>query len=231
MPQRTDIAATNLELMEEALEALGLDVRCARDAYEALADLIQRRSRSGRRLSAAYVANIDRLRNDIQTKELVSQRSVARYEVIATIQDACVGTDPVLQAPDDVPETRLTEKLRLGGLEETAINAARRLRAAWYAFERQYRDDLSRRPDEIDDLRLRTLDLAADATTEVAGRHPEPYAPALRSQMKETVRVRQLEHAPVLPVDDALLMGLVYQLTDECEIWWSSVPGGGTNGQ
>ena len=39
--------------------------------------------------------------------------------------------------------------------------------------------------------------------------------------MELELRTATLGRIPGAPIDDAHLQGLVYQLTDECEIWWS----------
>ena len=61
--------------------------------------------------------------------------------------------------------------------------------------------------------------LAADSQERVA--KTPPYGSAMLTELDARLRVRTLPRSYPFPLEDALLRGLAYQMTDECEVWWS----------
>ena len=49
----------------------------------------------------------------------------------------------------------------------------------------------------------------------------QPYGPEMHLDVRKTVTASDMPSKPSFPLDDQLLQGLVFQLTDECKVWWS----------
>jgi hypothetical protein len=226
LPNRNHITDSNLEqLMRPALERLGLDKGCAGAAYKALVSRIEEASRAGARTPHKMLhslASTDQMRESTTLRVVLEKRTLTREVILPLLQEECGLGGTLLRSSQDhvASSTALVKKLRAGGLEETAINSAKRLRLVWSTCESQYSDDLPGYDDEMSDLRTRVLEIVATVIARVK-KTGVPYGDALRREVKRAVKVAVLSRKPAFPLDDHHLLGLVYQLTDECEVWWS----------
>lgn len=118
-------------------------------------------------------------------------------------------------------ETRLVKKLRKGGVHETAIQAARRTRQAWTEFEARYRPPVPGGNDIADDLGTRVLQCAAIVCSRFES-SDEPYGNAMLRKLSAELTPVRLGISNRLPIDPLHLLGLAFQLTDDCQIWWSA---------
>jgi Cap4 dsDNA endonuclease len=114
--------------------------------------------------------------------------------------------------------SRMTRKLRAGGLGPTLIANAPEMRARWYAIETAFRDDIPA-PGFGDEVqKTREVVLAAAISAEAFAKGPASYGSAMHADLL----VRLSEGPTVrLPIGPQELMGCAFQLTDECRIWWS----------
>jgi hypothetical protein len=163
---------------------------------------------------------------DFDAQPSVDRSLVNELATLRFLEDA---TNVLFIGPPGVGKTMLAVALGRAAVEAgyrayytTGISSAKRLRAIWSELEARYRSDLPGSNSEIEDLRTRVLDLVSAAEAQVLrnGR-TEPYGAEMMTHVRDLVRVHGLGRTPILPIDDRHLLGLVYQLTDECEVWWS----------
>lgn len=224
LPGRDHIDAVQArQLMLPALRALGLDPARHLEAYRSLVELVAERSGDRPADGESQLAQLARPGSDWEAEARsarLAQRVITRQEALAQILDATVSSlPPIREADDPPPPTRMVRKLRAGRLSPTTQRSAQRLRAGWYRLESQLRGvpDLV---DEVGDLRTRTQAIAGDCQDYVGPE--EPYGGQMLTELDRRLTVEALGRRYPFPLDDALLRGLAYQLTDECEVWWSS---------
>jgi hypothetical protein len=225
VPGRSHIAASNIQdLIVPALDILHLNSRYPAAPYEAIVSGVERASRDrGQRVTLQSMADVGRLDTGTAMSGLIGSRVVSRSAVRAAVIGAIrPGSMPLAPTRSVARRTNLVQKLERGGVGPVTIRSAQRLRAVWSEFEARYRSDLPGSNLEIEDIRTRVLDLVSAAEDQVP-RHgrTDPYGPELMTNIRQIVRVQSLGRAPAFPIEDRHLLGLVYQLTDECEVWWS----------
>ena len=205
-----------------ALRELNLVPEGAANAYDAVAGLVRSAAKGlgdspGRwlmtapqALDAAWVLQSD-----------VAQRLITREQVIETLRAAVVPAAASLPALTQ-PATRLVAKLKAGQIVPSAAAAARRARRAWTAYESGISCPLPGTLIGPDFTALRAR-LTAEATEAqlVACTDGEPYGNAMLADMHKRVAEVAGEQPNSFGLDFRLLMGLVYDLTAHCEIWWS----------
>ena len=224
---RHHIRSSNIEgLLRPALRTLGLNEDRAEDAYDDLLQLIEGAIRGGvgsKPTRFDLLLHPNRLELAVARQQAIAKRTVMRQDTLSVVAQACSSTGALLSSPseDATDATKLVRKLRTGGLGPTTINSAKRLRAIWSSLEARYRSDLPTVHDQIHDLRTRVLDIAADAQSVARRGREDLYGPQMLDELKRTLLVPKLGSRSPFPLDDKHLLGLVYQLTDECEVWWS----------
>lgn len=185
--------------------------------FTAIAERIARASRT--------VGRIDLEPEDLRLKTRIRRklaaRTIDRSIVIGVLLDTMKAlSGPLLGGEGDIsPSTRLVRKLEAGGVPPTSVENAKRLRAAWTDHETRWRTEVPGSDAEWSDLRARILDEAARA--ERAVDHTGPYGTAMLNTLDDRLRSDDLTWASAFAVDDRLLLGLAFQLTDECWVWWS----------
>jgi len=174
-------------------------------------------------VSPQSIAEVARFETDTARPALIRSRLVTRSAVRAAVMAAVTpGGIPLVPIGSPATRSNLVKKLERGGIGPTTIRSAQRLRAIWSELEARYRTDLPSSNTEIEDIRTRVMDLVAAAEGQLPRRAPgEPYGQDLMTIVRALVRVDGLGRVPGLPIEDRHLLGLVYQLTDECEVWWS----------
>ena len=145
-------------------------------------------------------------------------RSLDRAQV-----EACLyGPPPEMPldaSPDSVDHTRMVAKLERGDVGPVGISAAKRLRASWYALEEARKLRAPGAHSGFEDLRARVLLIAAAAERQID--REEPYGERLYEALAETLTLAALQETPVAALTDEHLLGLIFQLTDECELFFS----------
>lgn len=151
-----------------------------------------------------------------------SEKRVIRAEPIREVaRELCVPA-AALPPPVSAESTTLTKKLRKGGVVPTADMAARRSRMGWAAYEATFSEPLPvpGQQSALEDLRSQVLMEATDAQIDAAkGGHP--YGNAMHEEMRTRMKALASEPSSLTRLTPNLLMGLAYDLTAHCEIWWS----------
>jgi hypothetical protein len=222
LPSRDHIADIYcVNNLRPLMRRLGLGVEAEKVVYDRLLQQIARCSTDRTRTPEAVLEAT--LAEDGHTALAVLHRRVAQRTITAEDVTGCLrglpSTSVLMTQAEDLPEaTRLVRKLEAGSLGPTTIRSAQRLRAAWYDIEARWRG-LPGGGGEFTDLRLRAQALAAEVESEVAT--SAPYGRRMHGRLAQRLAAGELTAATPLAVDQHTLLGLVFQLTDECEVWWS----------
>ena len=121
----------------------------------------------------------------------------------------------------DNEATRLVAKLLRGGFGPTAINDARNLRLNWEAHRRRWMTDLPVAVDHFDGVAAMVLNAAHTAENQTRGNGEVPYGIEMFRVLEAELGQRDLRLPGSEPADVRLLLGCAFDLTDECQIWWS----------
>jgi hypothetical protein len=113
----------------------------------------------------------------------------------------------------------MVRKLEAGGIGPTNVENAKQLRADWTDYETRWRREVPGSDPEWLNLRARVLDAAAQAELDIDT--AETYGEAMLRALNTRLQDERLQGLTGFPMDDRLLLGLAFQLTDECRVWWS----------
>ncbi len=228
IPGRLDIGLNTVEhQVRPALRALDLADSAAPQVYEALVGLAEAAGRAtrGARVSTYRVINEPAaIRRELEQDALLRERTLTRLGVQAAAHSAVSDRPPALVPRRSVSRSSvMVQKLQAGGFGPTQIGAAQRLRGIWYETEARFRVGLPGSDDDIEDLRTRVLALAGEA--EGIASSSVAVGGTYGTRMHATLAT-SLQHMPAstnagVRLDSLHLQGLVYQLTDECLVWWS----------
>jgi Cap4 dsDNA endonuclease len=229
LPDRRHIAAVNVrDFFWPVLEPLGVIYSLAEPCYQGVLSVIATANRDqvGERVDL-YAALLDPGRFDeaTQADRRIRRRTITRHAILDTLQQQArpeASLVPPGQDATPAPSpSRLQRKLDAGGLGPTVVNAAIQLRASWYAFESARRASVPGGDPAFEELRLRVQELAGLSESRMD--RSAPYGAALHLDLRETVTPAHLPTKVPFALDDQLLQGLVFQLTDECKVWFSEV--------
>lgn len=151
-----------------------------------------------------------------------SAKRVIRPEAVTQVARKLATPVAAEPPPSSAENTTLIKKLQRGKVVPTAEMAARRTRMGWTAHEATYSEPLPRtgEPSAFESLRSRVVLEATDAQVDAA-KHGQPYGDRMYVEMRTRMRALAAEPSPLAVLTPALLMGLTYDLTARCEIWWS----------
>lgn len=151
-----------------------------------------------------------------------SAKRVIRPEPVAEVARKLAMPAAAEPPPTSAENTTLIKKLRRGEVVPTAEMAARRTRMGWTAYEATYSEPLpvAGQPSAFETLRSRVALEATDAQIGAA-KHGQPYGDRMYEEMRTRMRAVATEPSSLRALTPALLMGLAYDLTARCEIWWS----------
>ncbi|MFC8675020.1 dsDNA nuclease domain-containing protein [Streptomyces griseorubiginosus] len=226
LPSRKYIRAHNIEnFVRPMLRRTKGALLDAGKAYDAILEIIWLASRAfgtATTPSTWQLSRIDAFDSHVLQEEDVRKRLIDASAIAAQLAQLPILGGGLLQteASAQVTETRLVKKLRRGEVGETAIQAARRTRRTWADYSARYRTPLPGEGDLLDDLTTRVLHEAGMAESECA----EPnsaYGKKMLAILNERLLPERLGVFNQRNIDRLHLLGLVYQLTDECKIWWS----------
>lgn len=218
LPHRQHIEAVNVvERMEPLMRRCLRDVRSANDVYGKLVNLVRIASRSDLPPDSAQASSPDRLDETYLRSAAVRSRRIEPEHLRAILTDAAV-VEAAPPQPVGSTSTRLTNKLRRGGVPETAVQTAARCRMAWTRYEAQHRPPVPDLSPPEEDLRVIVSHAAAMAHTAAeAAADGSGYG----SRMLLDIEGRLKETSEAHAVHPSVLLGLVFDLTAACEIWWS----------
>ena len=222
LPHRDHIAAIfRVHQLRPVMRRLGLPLDADEVAYWRLLALIANasmdRSRAPEALLEAMLVE-DGARAISVLRRRISQRTITA-EAVASCLRGLPSTAPHLvgmHAPP--PATQMVRKLEAGQVGPTAVRAAQRLRAAWYDLEARWRG-LPGGGEEFGELRIRAQSLAGEVESEVGS--DVPYGARMHTRLAQRLAEGELASEAPFLLDKELLLGLIFQLTDECEVWWS----------
>ncbi|GAB2954154.1 dsDNA nuclease domain-containing protein [Streptomyces sundarbansensis] len=226
LPPRRYIRAENIEAYARPFLARSEDKRLeSSNVYDAVVDVVREAARAvdNKRPRAWTISRFDSLDSNILLEENVKKRTIdaarvaARIELVPRVGPALLQVD---NSSEIAVESRLSKKLRHGGIGETGIQSARRTRRSWATFEAQYSSPIPHGGDLVDDLKTRVLHEAAMAEAE-SFTESAPYGRKMLGILHNRLTPNGIGAAPGIPLDRLHLMGLAYQLTDECQVWWS----------
>src|SRR5450759_129806 len=225
LPGREHIRDHQIQaLMRPALIRIGYPEARAAAAYDAVVVEVGRANRgeSGSFNALAVLADVDRLGTDAQLRQDMALRTLDRLRLMRVITALDDPIRPLL-VPARVDEpTAMVKKLARGGLGPAGLSSAKRLRATWLRLRDDWSKDLPGEEPEIEDLVSQVLLIVQQAET-AAMQEGSAYGRSMQQQLEQRLRLDQLPRRPALPLLDQHLMGLVYQLTDDCVVWWSEI--------
>lgn len=203
------------DTVRPALARLGVRPGFARAAYDAAFKLVDEAVRG----LNPHEPDVDWMVGDELTDHSKGVRMITKARFLQRLQDS--GVPITSDAIDDQNSrgTAMSRKLRAGMLGPTVISAAPRLRRRWYEIEAGFRPDVpSPFADEVGRIRAEIAHhaLIAETRTRRAG---TLYGPQMHIELDQLISAAGLN--PRIPVGMPELLGCVYQLTDECQIWWS----------
>jgi hypothetical protein len=205
------------------LRELGLAVEGASRAYDAVAELVRAAAQGfGDSPDPWLLTEPGAFDEDWLTKDSVARRLITRQQVIEILQTAVHPEAAALPAMTP-PVTRLIAKLKAGEIVPSVMAAARRARRAWTEYERGLACPLpgvAIGPD-FSGLRTRLTAEAAEAQLRAKIGSTGAYGNDMLADMYRRVSTIACEQMEAYDLNTQLLMGLVYDLTAHCEIWWS----------
>lgn len=227
LPSRQHIAAVNVSSFYcPALEELKLLQALAEPYYERVLALIARANRDqiGERLDLREaLLDPGRFDETAARDRRIKRRTITREDMFDALhpltqpKPTLASSDP--DAPPPPPPSRLQRKLIAGGLGPTTVATAVQLRARWYAFESARHADVPGGDPAFEALRLCVAELASQSESRAGS--STPYGKTMHLDLIETVTTNALPAGVPFALDDQLLQGLVFQLTDECKVWFS----------
>ena len=203
------------DTVRPTLTRLGVRPGFARAAYDAAFKLVDEAVRG----LNPHEPDVDWMVGDDLTDHSKGVRMITKARFLRRLQDS--GIPITSDAIDDqnASGTAMSRKLRAGMLGPTVVSAAPRLRRRWYEIEASFRPDVpSPFADEVARIRAEIVRHALIAETRTR-RVEAPYGPEMHLELSQLISAADLH--PKIPVGLPELLGCVYQLTDECQIWWS----------
>jgi hypothetical protein len=197
------------------MQQLGVSPGLARTAYQAVHSLV-----------AEAVLNLNpdepdlpwmNGHNDADSDRL--KRTITRERILDHLRERGIGIPPDAGIAGAQMVSTMIRKLKAGRLGPTVLASAPRFRRRWYELESLYKSDVPNPlQDELSRIRAEVLHRATIA--EDRTRRPgEAYGAEMHHQLASLISLDGLN--PLLPTSVPDLVGCVYQLTDECDIWWS----------
>jgi hypothetical protein len=193
-------------------------------AYAAIVQAVELASRDRPETADTLEVVMDPTRLDALalSRRRLAERTL-RPERLRQAVASARGSDRVrLVLANGPTATALDQKLLAGGLGPTSRQAAKALRASWSLFEKEMMDPLGGAGD-IDEFAVRLITSVSGAETEAMS-SPDVDGTWGR-QMQQLVRARisggEMVVPTIVPSDNALIEGFIYELTDRCLIWWS----------
>ncbi|GAA4925649.1 hypothetical protein GCM10025331_05980 [Actinoplanes utahensis] len=203
------------DTVRPTLARLGVRPGFARAAYNAAFKLVDEAVRG----LNPEEPDVDWMVGDDLADHSKGVRMITKARFLQRLQDSGIPITSDAIEDQNATGTAMSRKLRAGMLGPTAISAAPRLRRRWYEIEASFRPDVpSPFADEVGRIRAEILHRAlnAELRTRTAG---SSYGPQMHMELSKSLSGADLN--PKIPVGLPELMGCVYQLTDECQIWWS----------
>lgn len=213
---------TSYNMLQRHLRAAKLNSALHQEYYTRIREEVRRRCSTAQ---ADPWDGASLLNASLHPHEAANKARLRRRLLDRACVEACLYGDPPPAAPLDgspfaLDHTRMTLKLERGEVGPATVAAARRVRASWYEFEAARRDRAPGSASGFEDLRARVLLVAAEAESEID--RSEPYGARLFQALRGRLDPAAVDGASVAGLTAERLLGLAFQLTDECELFWSA---------
>lgn len=224
LPDRAVVEAVHIQqLVPRLLGRLSVVASTPDAVYESLVSLAMTACTApGHEVVLEALADPAELSGDAQRARLLASKTVDRNRVLEAVgQRRNIPTVLLSAATDLTPNrTRLVKKLEAGGVGATGIRSARRLRINWEQQQHAWATGLPGDDRIIEDLRARVVREAslAEARTRRPGAH---YANEMLDDLRPRLQPESIGGAWPGPLSRDLLLGLAYERTEACEIFWS----------
>lgn len=215
LPGRHSIRSVNIEQFARPIaREIGMEGVQFQPFYDRLVQEVEEAMRSATGSEGSilrYVSDPKRLSLDVARQRRITNRTIIPAQVTTLFREITSLPPELLttKGAEKTPSSILEIKLQKGGLGPTAIASAKQLRAAWSSLEAKYRPGLSFGQGEIEDLRIRVNNIAADAEAAAMAitNDGAKYGPAMRIELKKRAIVENIGRESVFPVDDNHLHG------------------------
>lgn len=224
LPDRDVVEPVHIQqLMPQLLGRLGLAAGPPDVVYGTLVSLaLEACASPGHEVVLETLAEPGQLGRDARRTRLLASKTVDRERVVNAVGRRADVPSVLLSASADlVPtRTRLVKKLEAGGVGATGVRSARRLRDNWTQQQNAWGTGLPGDDQVIEDLRARVVQEAshAEARTRRPGAH---YANDMLDDLRHRLRPETFSGAWPGPLTSELLLGLAFERTEACEIYWS----------
>lgn len=217
-----EVGRDNVEAVEARHLAPELRLLHLADIYDpryfsAIVDAVARANRA--------VGVIDGAATDVsesaRRRRQSDARSFDRAKVIGVLLDVGRGGEPLMASGTDSRRvaTKLVRKLEAGGVPPTTVEAAQMLRAAWTDLESRWRAEVPGGDAEWNDLRARVLHIVSKAERSID--RSGQYGVEMLAEIERILTLDALGRLPAMQVSRLSLLGLVYEMSDECLIYFS----------
>lgn len=202
------------------LRKLQRDVSAAGPCYDAIVSMVTERNMLTP-LTADYSTwltdiNSGSARNDLAA--LVSARSITKDDVNRLINRES-GAPPLRRWKTTAPD-RLRAKLMAGGIRETRISSAIRLREGWLSSWASLRSDLPGDRAAREDIETRVLDIAGEIEAEVAAADSD-WGDKMYEGLRARFKATPLLTSNGIALSGEHLLGAALELASDCEVWFS----------
>jgi hypothetical protein len=203
------------EVARPILAQLGARPGLARAAYKAAHDLVVEAVQG----LDLHTRNVGWYSGDEAVNFEVSRRKITRELLLQRLAQSGIAVPPDSLPASNRHESKMIRKLKAGGLGPTILAVAPRIRQQWYELEVHLRPDIpSLYGDELDRIRAEVAVCAGEAESKhrisrtLYGVQMHRELNGQLSNVSQATRIRPSQTE---------LLGCAYQLTDECEVWWS----------
>jgi hypothetical protein len=219
---RSHTAGINASKLREWLRANGISVALDEQCYSLLREKVAECCRAAMSDPLEGTSLLEASTNPETARHAakIANRALSAQSVSACMRDTPTGQPLLAGDPENLDHTRLVAKLDRGEVPPQVVAAAKGLRASWYEYESALSLRAPATEPGLTDVRNRTLLALGDATAKLD--LTEPYGQRMYLAIRDAVKVGALGELSVLGLSDELLLGLVFQATDECELFWSS---------
>lgn len=224
LPDRRMVDSVHRDTLMPAVgEKLGLALVEQGPCYQRLVHLAVEASRSsGAALVVEALSDSSALARSREHERTLEAKTIDRQRALTAIGRSAAVPKVLLSArvPVTTERTVLAKKLDAGGVGTTGINSARRLRANWERHVGAWSSGLPGDDDQIEHLRAEVVRLAglAEGRTREPGRE---YATRMIEVLEELLNEHDASSMGAAPLTVELLLGLAYERTEACEIFWS----------
>lgn len=224
LPDRRMIDSVHKDKLMPLLDAdLGLALAEREACYQRLVDLSVEASRSpGAALVVEALSDPSALSGPGDHTRTLEAKTIDRERVLTAIGRSKAVPRILLSSKVAVTteRTNLAKKLEVGGVGATGVNSARRLRANWERHIGAWSTGLPGGDDQIEHLRTEIVRLAgvAEGRTRQSG---QQYAVRMIEVLEDLLSEHDDLLAGSTPLTVELLLGLAYERTEACEIFWS----------